>query len=1059
MMVANEFRYLLRQPLLYVALLATALMSLIFSVGIAIEEYHVMQQLQLMVVTILMMTMPLCIGVLTPVFFHRDSRHHLLELVAATPVSLTRLHLIRYIAAFASIGVIYLIAFIMMALAYLSKTNDVTNVISLLLSNYVFVLLPSILLLLALGLYLTSRISNTLVIYLIFAGLWIGYLMVSSMTGTPTLAGSKVISEGFLNVMKWIDPFAFTPIIAQLDQPYWIASTQLLANRLGAIVITVGLVFIGLQTKQASAPKPQSLAKEDLPLNFASKTTSLHATQPTMYGFAQTLHVITASLTQIFKNPFIWLLLTCWTLIIFTEMLAGIDYVEPFQRVAPTSMDALNRVSKDVIPLLGSVALLFFTWLVCYGAKFHRTSEMLCASPIKNSQLIQVQITTVVAFVFSLMSATFIAGSLAELFAQSQWQPQQYLIQLSLAAIPLILLGSMFVALFHIFKKPLIAVALMVTLLVFKFTSASVSLGVPHILWQIADSPLQLPSKFWGYQGSSSVLVPYWLMWFVVAASLILFASYRTHRGAYISVIRLTHIPKMVIALLCLVVIAPTFMHNQLVAEKPLFNSVTREDWRANYESTYQHWQNQPQPSITHVDANIDIYPMDGYADIALSYELTNETDQPIEKLLIGSYGNAPSAEINVPTAELLLCDDALRQHVFKLSAPLLPGEVMSFSATLRFEHPKLWPAQMHQLVTPNYSYLRAVPLIPEVGYQTEWQLRHEQLRDSYGLPELATNNPSEIFAQHTEHTGKYEWATINTHISTSADQTAVAQGKLINQYVKNDRAYFHYQTQSAIRFIPAWFSTPGIATTAEYNDVQLQVFVKQESEASDLHLKAMHDTLKWFDTNITPYQGKQLSFFEAPALGGGTAYALPQLMMVNHKHGFRAQPTEDAGFDQRYRRAVHETAHQWFGHSIGNGVVYDKSFLIESMAKYIELVLVEKHQGKAAMQSLVAYEKQRYHRSRYGNINAVQPLVDADASSDVYSRASVVFAKLRAEIGDKPIVNALNVLWQKHGYPNAPATSMDFVRELNSQVQPSQRQLINELLIGTDLSLLDLDK
>lgn len=79
----------------------------------------------------------------------------------------------------------------------------------------------------------------------------------------------------------------------------------------------------------------------------------------------------------------------------------------------------------------------------------------------------------------------------------------------------------------------------------------------------------------------------------------------------------------------------------------------------------------------------------------------------------------------------------------------------------------------------------------------------------------------------------------------------------------------------------------------------------------------------------------------------GGTGYALPEIILIGNKVGFRASPSFDAGFDQRYRRAVHETAHQWFGHDIGNSVPDDSAFLVESMAKYIELVMIEKRYGQ----------------------------------------------------------------------------------------------------------------
>src|SRR3546814_15085676 len=111
---------------------------------------------------------------------------------------------------------------------------------------------------------------------------------------------------------------------------------------------------------------------------------------------------------------------------------------------------------------------------------------------------------------------------------------------------------------------------------------------------------------------------------------------------------------------------------------------------------------------------------------------------------------------------------------------------------------------------------------------------------------------------------------------------------------------------------------------------------------ADDPNLLGMRDTLIWLDREVAPYPGKTLRLIAAPGIGS-TGFAVPQAMLISHRGGFRADPAPDAGFDQAYRRAVHEPAHQWFGHLIGHGIPEERAFLVESLAKYAELVLVER--------------------------------------------------------------------------------------------------------------------
>ncbi|MFD2866921.1 M1 family aminopeptidase, partial [Mucilaginibacter antarcticus] len=157
------------------------------------------------------------------------------------------------------------------------------------------------------------------------------------------------------------------------------------------------------------------------------------------------------------------------------------------------------------------------------------------------------------------------------------------------------------------------------------------------------------------------------------------------------------------------------------------------------------------------------------------------------------------------------------------------------------------------------------------------------------------------------------------------------------------------------------------------------------ETSALQVHLQAVTDTLEWFSAQLTPYPYKQLSLLFTPEFGP-SGYALPQVILMSHRLAVRARPATDAGFDQRYRRTAHEAAHQWFGHQIGYGVEADGSFLIESLAKYAELVLIEQRYGKEAMQSLVDYERQRYQHALRGRLTATRAIIDASSSPDVYA-------------------------------------------------------------------------
>ncbi|KTF06622.1 hypothetical protein MGSAQ_001882, partial [marine sediment metagenome] len=74
--------------------------------------------------------------------------------------------------------------------------------------------------------------------------------------------------------------------------------------------------------------------------------------------------------------------------------------------------------------------------------------------------------------------------------------------------------------------------------------------------------------------------------------------------------------------------------------------------------------------------------------------------------------------------------------------------------------------------------------------------------------------------------------------------------------------------------------------------------------------------------------------------------------------------------------------------------------------------------------------------------------LVDATSPHQQYSQATLAFDVLRTELGDEVIVEALRRLWSQHGYPNEPATSMDFVAALKSVAGEVHYPLIEQVLL-----------
>ena len=1052
----NERRYLQRQPLLWLALVLIPLAAYIFATGIGGIDDLADKRLQALHMTLLMFYLPLLCGAMAPLLLLRDHNHAMTELIGSTPLRLSQRLLVRSGMLFLLCAALMLTGFSIICYQLSQQFGFQPELLWLTLWNFSFMALPACAFYAMLAACIAQRFASNAVLYAVFAALWLMYLFLASINGAPMLAGSSIYSSELFNSLRLLDPFGNTALVAlyQHTVPQLYGDGMFYLNRLLYCLLSAGLFYLSLQLKAYQpSSKPLSARSDNTP-PASQATLCYQAVTPQAKGARQLWQLCCEALQAVLRQRLNQLILIGWPLLLTTEVLSAIDYAEPLAVLQPTSLDALNRIAYDVLPFLGSLLTLLWSYQLSWRNKHAAMAGLIAASPVRSALLLASQVIALVLLVLLLTMLSAIACLIAERLAASQIQLSWYPAVLGKTALALSLLGTLF-CLFHaLCRSPLLAASCCIAALLLKYTPLSGKLGLTHTLWNIAGSPLQAADAFWGFEQSLSVFWPFMTFWLVLTISLLWLAARWSHRTTGFANAKRWTFSVSSGLLLAIAAVSGVNLHLNISNERPLLNSDLREQWRADYEKRYASWASIAQPAISHIDAKVDISPQTGKAVYALSYTLENRTPEPVSQLLIGNYSATVIDALQLSVAFTSEFDQQLGQYTLQLAEALAPGDTVQLDSTLIYTQPRHWPAVMPQLVKPSFSYLRGMPLLPTIGFQQEYRLRDEQLRRQYALAPLDLAKPSELFAIPKTTQASYDWFTLHSVVSTDAGQTPLAQGRRLRQWQEDGRNFAEYQTNGPIRNLAVWYSLAGTSISRQHDNVTLTVYSPQLNAAAELNMRAMQDTLSWMSEHVAPYRAAQLSLLAMPDLGA-TGYALPQMIMINHRVGFRAEPAADAGFDQRYRRAVHETAHQWFGHDIGNGVLADSAFLVESLAKYLELVLIEQHYGHDAMQALVEFERQRFKFAVMRSTEHTTALVDATENHDLYSRATLVFAILRQQLGDAVISKALRQLWQQHGYPQTPATSMDFVRALQAQVNQQQQQLIADLLLGTDVSLL----
>ncbi|GAA68353.1 M1 family aminopeptidase [Pseudoalteromonas sp. BSi20429] len=1050
MLIFNEWRYAVRQPLVWLCIIIPLVFAVMLSSGLAAVEVNSLKQFKLNITMLQMMQLPVLVGVLAPVIFLRDQHASMQELIYATQTSLFKRSLARVCLLICLVFIISLISDLVMIYMQVRQLGYIPNMVSFTVFNSFLVLLPNSCFLVVVAFFVCHKSANSLPNYVVFTVLWIGYIMLASITGNPMLAGSSIISNRFYTLFVWLDPFAYTAVINSLTNSL---GASFAINRVVVSMLAVGIFYITF-----SKNKKHTLLKSENGKN-TNEYIRYNTLEPAEYKTAKvtkkpflmmaSLYKIT--LVNLVSHPVTLLIIFVWPVIVFNSVASSSGYVEPMSVMSTTSLDAISYYAFDMQLLFGTLLMALWSWQVSCFAKYYNIAELIAATPLKTYYFLNSQLLALGTMILFFLTMSLLGASAAQWFLHSAYQFEVHLTILFLMTIVLAIIACVFLCVFNLCRSQLIAGLLIAVILLIKFTPIMTSLGLTHTLWSVGWTPLQAPDNFWGYRASISSYWPYISVWLVACISLVIITGIFNHRGAGLSqrVMGVKHF-WLLIPLLITVALF-TQLHLRLVEEKPLTNSHKREAFKAQYEKAFSQWRNVAQPNIVHIDANVGFYPHQQQAHFSLIYTLKNTHQAPIKEILVGRSGFYKWADIEIDGAQRAKSFPLLNQAVFKFENEMQPGEIRKLVTRFDVHQAKLWPVRGHQIITPEFSYIRSVPLLPTVGYQDNYELTDPILRQQHALKVKSVIRPTKLFAKTAKASTHYQWLTMSSKVSSTRGYQVITQGEEISRTSKDDREIFHFETRTPINAIPAWVTVPYSPVTKQQNGVILNVFAKDKNEPARaesiaVNLSAMGDTIKWLN-NISPYRAKQLSLIGSPSVGA-TGYALPQLILIEDSVGFRSKPSANAGFDQRYRRAVHETAHQWFGHDIGNGVFSDSAFLVESMAKYIELVVIEQRYGKATMQALVEYETTRYEQSMLMNIKERTALVDATQSFDQYSRATIVFAKLRAAIGDEPIINALKLVWKNHGYPNSPANSMDFIRALKHEAGKEQESLINTLFL-----------
>lgn len=468
---------------------------------------------------------------------------------------------------------------------------------------------------------------------------------------------------------------------------------------------------------------------------------------------------------------------------------------------------------------------------------------------------------------------------------------------------------------------------------------------------------------------------------------------------------------------------------------------------QVDYERQYERYFSAPQPSMSHLQMDVALYPEERRAEVSGRIRVRNRTSVPISELHVRLIDpELTLLELDVADAELASNDHRHRHRIYRFADPMAPGEEreLSYRAQRWVRGFRNKAPETHLI--ENGSFLYAAMLGPVVGVNRDGLLQDPQERAKYGLPELPSLPALGDSAARMIPDGNQSWATSDITVSTSADQTPIAIGNRVSDVTEDGRrrARFVSAVPTRSRFVV--LSARYAERKRMHKGVELAVYYHPAHEWNvDRMLDAAAQSLDYHQEAFGPYQFDHFRIVELPGYYG-FAQAFGGTIPYSEAVGFIADHTRPGAIDEVTGMTAHEFAHQWWAHQVVAAEVEGKGVLSETMAQYAAHMVMKRQRGPDQVRRYLRFALDRYLDARQDDD---PPLLRASSGQSLlYRKGSLAMHLLQERLGEAAVNRALRSLVQRFGLKDGPyATSADLVAALRAEATtPEQQALITDL-------------
>lgn len=472
---------------------------------------------------------------------------------------------------------------------------------------------------------------------------------------------------------------------------------------------------------------------------------------------------------------------------------------------------------------------------------------------------------------------------------------------------------------------------------------------------------------------------------------------------------------------------------------------------QADYEKHYKKYARIPHPKITDVTYHIELYPEDRDVYVTAELRLENKGGHHIDSL---HFTTDPewNAEISIPGAKLVFEDAGGLYRIYKLDASLLPGQSKDIVIKTSYISKGFENELSLNTVAGNGTFLNNWDILPVMGYNAHMELQDKNDRKKYGLPARHRMPPleqpcGEGCMYNYLSQGRADWVNVETFISTSAGQTAVAPGSLRKQWSEDGRNHYHYKLDHPSQDFYSFMSADYEVARSQWNGIDIEVYHDAKHPYNVQRMvDAVQRSLEYYTKHFGPYYHKQARIIEFPRYST-FAQAFPGTMPYSEGLGFITDLRDEEDNNVVDAVIAHEMAHQWWAHQEISARMQGATMLTESFAEYSSLMVMKATSDRMKMRNFLKYDHDRYLRGRGHEADIELPLYKVENQTHIhYGKGSVILYALQDYIGEDSVNAALRSFLEECRYRDAPyPTSPDFLAHLKSRVPDSLQYLIND--------------